>query len=164
MSKNQIQVETKGTQLILTRQFDAPRRKVFEAHTDCKHLKHWWGPRQWPLTQCKMDFRVGGQWHYCMTGPDGTESWGLAIYKEIQAPEFIVYEDHFSDKAGNKNKDLPATSMKTEFLEKDGKTTVKTIANYPSPEDLQKVVDMGMIPGITETLERLEEYLVVMKG
>ena len=160
---NKLQVETRGGQLILTREFDAPRRKVFQAHTDCKHLKNWWGPRTWPVTYCQMDFRVGGKWHYCMTGPDGTQSWGLAIYKEIVEPERIVYEDHFSDKDGNQNKDLPSTVATTEFLEKDGKTILRSIANYPTEEDLQKVLDMGMVAGVTETFDRLEEYLVATK-
>lgn len=163
MTKNKIHVETRGGDLILTRQFDAPRRKVFEAHSDCKHLMNWWGPRQWPLTYCKMDFRVGGKWHFCMTGPDGTESWGLVIYKEIREPEYIVYEDHFADKDGNVNKEFPSTVIRTEFQEKDGKTIAKTTAKYSSPEDLKKVMDMGMIEGTSETFDRLEEYLAVMK-
>ena len=163
MSTNKLQVETRGGQLILTREFDAPRRKVFEAHTDCKHLKNWWGPRTWPVTYCKLDFRVGGKWHYCMTGPDGTQSWGLAIYKEIVEPERIVYEDHFSDKDGNPNKELPHTVARTEFLEKDGKTILRSIANYATAEDLQKVLDMGMVAGVTETFDRLEEYLVAKR-
>ena len=159
MSKNQLQVETAGSELILTRQFDAPRVKVFTAYTDCKHLNHWWGPREWSLSYCKMDFRVGGQWHYCMSGPDGMESWGLTIYKEIKEPELIVYEDFFSDKDGNKNTAFPSTMVRTEFLEKDGKTIVKSTAKYSSPEDLKKVLDMGMETGIAQTLDKLEEYL-----
>lgn len=159
MSTNQLQVETRGSTLILTRQFDAPRQKVFKAHSDCEHLKHWWGPRQWPLTYCKMDFRAGGKWHFCMTGPDGVESWGLVIYKEIKEPEYFVYDDHFSDKEGNKNTEFPSTTVRTEFTEQDGKTTVRSIANYSSPEDLQKILGMGMEAGVTETFDRLEEYL-----
>lgn len=163
MTRNQLQVETRGSELILTRQFDAPRVKVFKAHTDCEHLKHWWGPREWPLSYCKMDFRVGGQWHYCMSGPNGMESWGLTIYKEIKEPELLVYEDHFSDKDGNKNTQFPSTTVRTEFLEKDGKTTIRSTAKYNTPEDLQKVIDMGMEGGIRETMDKLEEYLAVMK-
>ena len=160
MSTNQLQVETRGTELILTRQFNAPREKVFKAHTDCEHLKHWWGPRGWSLSHCKMDFRVGGQWHYCMSGPEGMTSWGLTQYKEIKAPELIVYEDFFSDEKGEKNTAFPSTNVRTEFLEKDGNTIIRSTANYSSPEDLQKVVDMGMVAGITETLDRLEEYVL----
>jgi uncharacterized protein YndB with AHSA1/START domain len=163
MSSNQLQVETKGNQLIMTRRFNAPREKVFRAHTACEHLKNWWGPREWPLTYCKIDFRVGGQYHYCMTGPDGTESWGLSIYKEIKAPELIAYEDHFSDKDGNKNTTFPSTTVRTEFIEEDGKTLIKSVANYASPEDLKKVIDMGMEGGMAETMDRLDEYVAEMK-
>jgi uncharacterized protein YndB with AHSA1/START domain len=98
-----------------------------------------------------------------MTGPDGTQSWGLAIYKEIVEPERIVYEDHFSDKDGNPNKELPYTVARTEFLERDGKTILRSTANYATAEDLQKVLDMGMVAGVTETFDRLAEYLLTTK-
>ncbi len=163
MSTNKTQVEANGGQLIITRQFDAPRKKVFQAHTDCRHLKHWWGPREWPLTYCNMDFRVGGKWHYCMSGPDGAESWGLTIYKEIVESELLVYEDHFSDKDGNQNKEMPSTTVRTEFLEKDGKTILRSTAIYASPDDVKKLMEMGMAAGITETQDKLEEYLAVMQ-
>lgn len=158
-----LQVETKGSELIMTRRFEAPRKLVFETFTDCKHLKNWFGPRSWPLSHCKMDFRVGGSWHFAMKGPDGTESWGKVLYKDIKAPERIHYEDYFSDKDGTLNKELPWTLIKYDFEEKNGTTVVKAFAKYSTPEGLQKVLDMGMVPGMTETLDRLEEYLVTMK-
>jgi len=163
MSSNQLQVTVNGTQLTMTRQFNAPREKVFRAHSSCEHLKNWWGPREWPLTYCKIDFRPGGQYHYCMTGPDGTEAWGLSVYKEIKAPELIVYEDAFSDKDGNRNTSLPTTTVRTEFTEENGKTIIRSVANYASPEALQQVIDMGMEAGMAETLDRLEEYVEKMQ-
>ena len=48
MSKEKLKVETNGNELITTRKFNAPRKLVFEAHSDCKHLMNWWGPREWP--------------------------------------------------------------------------------------------------------------------
>jgi uncharacterized protein YndB with AHSA1/START domain len=159
MTKHELQLETKDNQLILTRKFDAPRNKVFEAHSDCKHLMKWWGPITYPITYCKIDFRVGGKWHFCLTGPDGTESWGLVIYKEIVTPELITYEDNFSDKEGNINKQFPSTTVRTEFLEDNGGTILRSVANYASAADLKTVLDMGMAAGITETLDKLEEFL-----
>jgi uncharacterized protein YndB with AHSA1/START domain len=164
MANEKLKVETKGNELIMSRKFNAPRNLVFEAHTDCKHLKNWFGPRQWPLSHCKMDFRVGGTWHYCMKGPDGTESWGLAVYKDIKAPEKLYYEDHFSDKDGKPNKDMPATTVKTHFEEVGETTVIRSTAVYRSKEDLQKVLDMGMEAGMAETLDRLEEYVEKLVG
>ena len=75
-------------QLVLERVFDAPRDLVFKMFKEADHLKRWWGPRGWELPVCKVDFRPGGVWHYCMkcVDPDqgqffGMESWGKAIYK-----------------------------------------------------------------------------------
>jgi hypothetical protein len=65
-------------------------------------------------------------------------------------------------KDGKLNKEMPWTLIKLEFIEKNGKTVVKTSAKYPNPEDLKKVIDMGLIAGMTETLE-LDEYLVKLK-
>lgn len=163
MNKQKMKIETKGNEIIMTREFDAPRALVFEAHSDCKHLQNWWGPREWPLSYCKMDFRAGGTWHFCMKGPDGTESWGMALYKEIKAPEKIYYEDYFSDKDGNLNKEMPYTFVKVEFEEAGNKTIVRSTGLYPSADDLQKVLDMGVEAGITETFDRLEEYLAKEK-
>jgi uncharacterized protein YndB with AHSA1/START domain len=153
--------ETKGSELIMSRAFQAPKKLVFDAFSDCKHLMKWWGPREWPLNYCKLDFRVGGRWHFCMKGPNpGDEAWGVIIYKEIKAPDRIVYEDYFSDKDGKINQTLPAAVISMDFVEKDGQTTIVSKARYPTEQDLKTVLDMGMVNGMDETLDRLEELLV----
>jgi uncharacterized protein YndB with AHSA1/START domain len=160
MTNRKMNVETKGSTLILTRIFDAPCELVFETYSSCEHLKNWWGPRSWPISYCEIDFRVGGEWHYCMSGPnEGDESWGKVIYKEINPPERLVYTDYFSDKDGNINDDMPSTLSTYHFKDDNGKTKLVCNAEYSSPENLKKVLDMGMIEGMTETLDRLDEHL-----
>ncbi len=157
--KNQT-VETKDNQIIFTRSFKAPRELVFEAYSTCEHLMKWWGPRTWPLNYCNIDFRPGGTWHYCMKGPnEGDESWGLARYKEITEPEKIVYNDYFSDKEGTINTEMPAFDTVIQFEEEDTGTRVTVTSNVASKEEVEKLVDMGMIQGFTETWDRLEEHL-----
>ena len=73
-------------ELLIERSFDAPRDLVWSAFTEPERLAHWWGPAGWTLPHCTLDLRVGGRWHYCMRGPGGEESWGLATYEEIDAP------------------------------------------------------------------------------
>src|SRR5688572_12985821 len=158
-----MKVETKGNELIMNRVFDAPRELVFETFSDCKHLKHWWGPRSWPVSFCKMDFKVGGVWHFCLKGPNaGDESWGKALYKEIKKPSRIVYDDYFSDKDGNLNKSMPSTEITYDFTEQSGKTLVTGRAVYASAVDLEKVLAMGLVGGMTESLDRLEELLATV--
>ncbi|MBP1964318.1 SRPBCC domain-containing protein [Paenibacillus aceris] len=156
--------------LVLERVFDAPRNLVFNMFKEAKHLKHWWGPRGWELPICKVDFRVGGVWHFCMKCVDenqghffGMESWGKAVYKEIIEPEKIVWVDSFSDAEGNTNDSLPSTEVTLEFVDLDGKTKVINRSEYVSAEALKTVMDMGMLQGITETWDRLEERLNEVK-
>jgi uncharacterized protein YndB with AHSA1/START domain len=155
-----------GNTLVLERVFNAPQALVFKAYTDAEHLKHWWGPRGWEVPYCKVDFRVGGVWHYMMKCMDknqgdyyGMESWGKGIYKEIAEPKKIGYTDYFSDKDANINEDLPSTDVTVEFIEENGKTKIVSRAKYVSPEALKQVMDMGMLEGITQTWDRLEEHL-----
>src|SRR3954471_11852663 len=58
-----LKVETRGDlETVMTRQFDAPRNLVFEAHSSCEHMSKWWGPRRYDITECDMDFPDGGEW------------------------------------------------------------------------------------------------------
>lgn len=146
--------------LILTRDFDAPPSLMFEMWTDCKHLRHWWGPKEWPMDECEMDFREGGQWKYCLRGPnEGDESWGLAIYHEINKPDSIVYKDHFTDVGGNVVPDMPNMIINVEFIEFDDKTSQRITVNFNTNEERDKIVEMGMAEGMDSSLDRLEDYL-----
>ena len=141
------------------RVFDAPRELVFRAFSAPEHLVHWWGPEGWTLSVCNQDFRVGGEWHYCMSGPDGMESWGKAIYHEITPPARLVFLDVFSDAEGNTVEGLPQTVVTMEFIDRGGKTELISWAEYPDAEALQTVLDMGMVQGLYETWDRLAAYL-----
>src|SRR3546814_13659101 len=70
----ELKVETADREITMSRAFDAPRDLVFEAFTQNVHLKAWWGPREWPIGESRLDFRVGGTWHFSLRGSDGTEA------------------------------------------------------------------------------------------
>ena len=148
---------------VISRVFDAPRDLVWRMWTDCKHLKHWWGPKGWSLPVCKLDFRVGGIWHYCMEGPmpDGSvvESWGRATYREIVEPERIIYQETFSDEVGTINEAMAQMMITLTFADVDGKTEVTNHTLFESADQLQAIIDMGMEQGLAETWDRLEEYV-----
>ncbi|MEW9669995.1 SRPBCC domain-containing protein [Ammoniphilus sp. 3BR4] len=155
-----------GQELILERIFDAPRELVFKAFTEAEHLKHWWGPRGWVLTVCKVDFRPGGIWHYCMKCMDenqgdfyGYESWGKGVYREIAEAEKIVYVDYFSDAEGKEAEGMPSTLITVTFADDEGRTKLVNRAQFESAEALKTVLDMGMLQGVTETWDRLAEHL-----
>jgi len=85
----------------IIRIFNAPRQMVFKAWTDPVYVKQWWGPAEFMSPHCKIDFKVGGQFHFCMRAPDGTEYWNVGTYQEIVVPERIVSIMHFADKDAN---------------------------------------------------------------
>ncbi len=156
--------------LVLERVFDAPRDLVFKMFKEPEHLKRWWGPKGWELPVCNVEFRPGGVWHYCMKCVDknqgdfyGMESWGKAVYKEIVEPEKIIYTDYFSDAEGNTNDTMPSTEVTMEFIDLGGKTKLVSRGEYVSAEALKTVMDMGMLEGITQTWDRLEESLNEVK-
>lgn len=162
-TNNNMQIEASGRELTVTRTFAAPQSLVFEAFTDCKHLKHWWGPKGWSLPVCKMDFRPGGSWHYCMEGPNGEESWGLALYDEIDQPDRIVYRDYFSDAEGEVNSEMPSFQITMTFSSTEGGTQVISHTLVGSEAELQQLMEMGMVEGLTQTWDRLEELLTTLE-
>ena len=88
-------------ELVITRVFDVPRELVFKAWTEPERLMRWWAPKGCTTPFCKVDLRVGGNFHYCMRLPEGRDIWGIGVYREIVEPERIVYTDAFADAEGN---------------------------------------------------------------
>ena len=88
-------------EIVLERIFNAPRELVFKAWSDPEQVTKWWGPAHFTAPVIKMDFRVGGKYHFCMHSPDGQDFWSTGVYKEIVAPERIVCTDSFADPEGN---------------------------------------------------------------
>ena len=155
-------VTSHGRELVMERVFDAPREVVFMAWTTCEHLMRWWGPRGWTLPVCTMEFRPGGIWRYGMRGPAGETSWGKAVYREIIEPERIVYTDVFADEDGNPVAGMPEMLITVEFADQDGKTKLTSRTLFASVADLESTLEMGVVQGMTETLDRLEEYLATI--
>ena len=88
--------------MVITRVFDAPRALVWKAWTDPQYVRQWWGPKDFTVSYCKIDFRVGGKFLCCMKSPDGQEFWNGGEYHEIVPHEKIVYSLYFADSKGNK--------------------------------------------------------------
>jgi uncharacterized protein YndB with AHSA1/START domain len=84
----------------VTRLFDAPRGLIWKCFTEPEHMKEWWGPKGSTIVASKMDLRIGGTYLGAMRDPDGRVMWPKFVYREIVAPERLVWEHSFSDEAG----------------------------------------------------------------
>ena len=155
---DKLSMEVSDKTLRMVREFDAPRELVFRAYSDCEAIKQWFGPEPWPVTYCELDFRPGGRWHYCMTGPNGEQGWGIAIYEEIDEPARIVYRDAFSDEAGNV---VPPEGRVTVSFEErgPGRTLFRAQTVYASNDERDQVIAMGVEEGFGVSLDQLERYL-----
>src|ERR1700733_10149007 len=91
---------TKSPAFVISRVFDAPRELVWKAFTEPERMKHWFGPTGSVVVASKMDFRVGGTYHGAMRDPAGNVMWAKFVYREIVAPERLVWEHSFSDENG----------------------------------------------------------------
>jgi len=89
----------------------------------------------------------------------GQESWGKAVFNEIDEPEKIVYRDSFADADGSINDSMPTGISTLEFHDEGGGTRVVSRTKYDKPDELQTVMDMGMEQGFSQTWDRLAEFV-----
>jgi uncharacterized protein YndB with AHSA1/START domain len=159
MGNNRLEVTTPSErEIVMTRVFDAPRDLVFEAHSSCDHLRKWWGPRRYEVVSCEVDFRPGGKWRIVHRGPEGEEYAFRGEFRDIVPPERIVWTFEFEGMPGN-------VSVETLTLEEsDGKTTFTSTSVFDTVEQRDGMLESGMEAGAAETMERLDEYLEVLKS
>ncbi len=87
---------TADREFVHSRLIDAPQERVFRAFADPVHLARWWGPNGFSSTFEVFEFRRDGRWRFTMHGPDGTNYPNESVFREIVAPERVVFE-HLSE-------------------------------------------------------------------
>lgn len=148
---------TADREIFLTRTIRAPRALVFEAFTDPGHVVEWWGPTGFSTTTQRMDVRPGGQWRFCMRGPDGREYENLITYLEVAKPERLVYKHGGASDVEPVSFEVTVTFQE---LPEPGSTRLTLRMLFASPQAKNFVVDTyGAIEGGEQTLNRLEHYL-----
>jgi uncharacterized protein YndB with AHSA1/START domain len=158
-----------GRGFVVTRVFDAPRARVFQAWTETERLKQWWGPKGFAMLSCRNDLRPGGVFHYGMRTPNGETMWGKWTYREVVVPERLVFVVAFSDEVGGETRnpwspDWPLQVLSTlTFVEEGGRTPV-TMTGVPlnATESERDTFEAGfgsMQQGWAGTLDQLARYL-----
>jgi len=128
--KNAMKLVSSGDrEVIVTRDFDAPRQLVWDAYTKPELLKRWLtGPPGWTFAVCEVDLHVGGKYRWVWRGPDGIEMGMGGMHKEVVAPERLVNTQLFDqDWTGG---EAIGTMV---FTERDGKTTMTNTIRYSTP-------------------------------
>ena len=160
MSK--LQVRASGDRdIVMTREFDAPRDLVFEAHTKPELVQRWLtGPPPWVMTTCEIDLRVGGTYRYVWTHPDNGNAMGMGgTYREIVAPERIVACERFDDPW------YPGEAVSTlQLTEKNGRTLLTNTVTYVSKEARDGVLASPMESGVAISYDQLEQLVTSTKA
>jgi uncharacterized protein YndB with AHSA1/START domain len=142
-------------EVAIVRTFDAPRRLVFEAHTNPELVRRWLlGPPGWAMVVCEIDLRVGGAYRYLWRNVDGTQMGLGGIHREIVVPERIVATQIFDDDwtGGEALSTLVLT-------ERDGRTTLTNTMRYSSRAARDAVLETPMEQGLAAGYDRLATVL-----
>lgn len=161
MTKNEavFSKDLENKKLTVVRAFDAPLKQVWKAWTKSEILDHWWAPKPYNAETKTMDFREGGQWLYCMVGPEGDRTWCRVDYKTIELYKSITSVVMFCDEKGNETLDFPRMNWKKEFSETGSGTTVRVEITFAQTADMEMIIKMGFQEGFTAGLGNLDHYL-----
>ena len=139
-------------QILITREFDAPRHLVYKAWTTPELVRRWWTANRGEMTVAEIDLRVGGAWRYVMVTPDGFEVAFHGEYHEIVPNERIVSTEVYEAMPEGEALNTLA------FAENEaGRTTVTLLVEHASREHRDAHVNSGMEDGLQDALDLLEQ-------
>jgi uncharacterized protein YndB with AHSA1/START domain len=154
-ARNSAAATTAERELTIRRTFDAPRALVFRVWTEPQHLAQWSCPRGFTMTENRGDLRVGGAFSACMRSPEGSDHRLRGVYREIVAPERLVFTHAWVDASGTPG---PETLVTVTFAERNGRTEMtfhQGIFDSVAARD-------GHQQGWTSCFERLAELLATL--
>jgi uncharacterized protein YndB with AHSA1/START domain len=142
------------TQILITREFNAPRHLVYKAWTTPELVKRWWSARRGGVTIADIDLRVGGKWRWVMVTGQGFEVAFHGVYHEIVINERIVCTEVYE---GFPEGEALITYT---FEEKDGRTKLSILVQHEKPEHRDAHINSGMEPGMQDAMDLLEEVAI----
>ena len=144
-------------QILIEREFDAPRHLVYAAFTTPELVKRWWHAKRGEVTVAEIDLRVGGKWRYVMVCPDGTEVGFHGEYREVVPAERLVSTEVYEGLPEGVSEEDAATVDTTTFAGAEGRTTLKILVQAKSKVARDAIIESGMEDGLQDALDLLEE-------
>jgi uncharacterized protein YndB with AHSA1/START domain len=142
------------TQILITREFDAPKHLVYRACTEPDLIKRWWAGQRGEVTSVEADVRSGGRWRYVMKANDGSEVAFHGTYQEVVPNERVVSTELYEFPGASED---DATLNTVTFVEKDGMTTLTTLVECHTREIRDAIIQSGMEGGMQEAFDKLED-------
>ena len=145
------------TQILMTREFDAPRELVWRAYTEPVLVSRWWPGKRGTMQSCEIDLRVGGSWRYVMIASEGFEVAFHGEYREIADGERIVNTEVFEGAPG------PGIVVTTTFVADGDRTVLEMLSECGSLEVRDIILGSGMETGAQEGLDILEQVAIELR-
>jgi uncharacterized protein YndB with AHSA1/START domain len=150
-------------QILITREFDAPKHLVYRAWTTPELVKRWWSGQRGRVTLAEIDLRVGGRWRYVMVTDEGHEVGFHGEFREIVPNERIVTTEVYEMPEGEVPPEGEAPLNIVTFTEAEGRTTLSLLVQCPSKALRDAMLDSGMETGLQEGLDLLERLVVSLR-
>ncbi len=145
-------------QILIMREFAAPKRLVWKAWTTPELVRRWWNANRGEMTVAEIDLRVGGTWRYAMVTPDGVEVAFHGEYREIVPNERIVSTEVYEGVP-----DAEGTLNTLTLTEADGRTTLTVLVQCPSKDVRDAIIDSGMEAGMQDAMALLEQVAISLR-
>lgn len=146
------------TQILISREFDAPRHLVYRAWTTPELIKRWWNANRGEVTIAEVDLRVGGSWRFAMVADGGFEVAFHGEYREIVPDERLVFTEVYEGMPDAE----PALNAMT-LTEQSGRTTLAILVEHANRQNRDAQMDSGMEAGMQDALTLLEQVAVSLR-
>jgi uncharacterized protein YndB with AHSA1/START domain len=147
-------------QILITREFDAPKHLVYEAWTTPELVKRWWHANRGQATIAEIDLRVGGKWRYVMIAEGGLEVGFHGEYREIVPDERLVSTEVYE---GLPDAERHAALDTVTLTEDDGRTTLTLLVEHPTQEGRDAHINSGMEDGLQDALDLVEQLVTSLR-
>ena len=147
------------TQILITREFDAPRHLVYKAWTTPELIQRWWPANRGKATVTEVDLRVGGRWRWAMVTDDGFEVAFHGEYRELIPDQRIVWTEVYE---GFPEADAEALNTLT-LTEDGGRTAMTLLVQHRSQAHRDAHINSGMEDGLQDALDLLEQEVIALR-
>jgi uncharacterized protein YndB with AHSA1/START domain len=147
-------------QILVQREFAAPKHLVYKAWTTPDLVKRWWNAKRGEVTLAEIDLRVGGKWRWVMIADGGVEVGFHGEYLELVPNERIVSTEVYEGLPEGVSEEDGATVNTVTLTEADGRTTLTLLIQATNKMSRDAIIDSGMEAGLQDALDLLEEVAI----
>jgi uncharacterized protein YndB with AHSA1/START domain len=159
MTVTSVRPDTTTLTLTIDAEYPYTPEQVWELWADPRLLERWWGPPVYPATVGAHDLRPGGTVRYLMTGPEGDQHHGAWEVLTAEPPHRLEFKDWFTDAEGVRNESLATNVTRVAIAAIEGGSRMTIVATFPSLADMEQLLAMGMVEGMTLAMGQIDAVL-----